>query len=151
MRQTLQNLRNKGLLIFISKGIYKLTTEEEVSEIPNEKQELVYLLSNDSMPGWVKIGRTSSIKRRLKDLYNTSVPLPFKLEHSILAYNYEQSQILEKSIHNIIDTINPNLRKYTEAKRREFFKLTTEEGKSVFELVSKIIAIRKIHNEQINV
>tara|TARA_B100000780_G_scaffold162481_1_gene113595 strand:+ start:237 stop:377 length:141 start_codon:yes stop_codon:yes gene_type:complete len=38
----------------------------------------VYVLTNDSMPGLVKIGRTSgSIEKRMRDLYKTGVPIPF--------------------------------------------------------------------------
>jgi hypothetical protein len=84
LRQTLQNLRDKSLLSFQSRGTYQLLTDLKfVSNRKTNQQEIVYLLSNDSIPGWVKIGRTNAIDRRLKELYNTSVPLPFKLEESI--------------------------------------------------------------------
>lgn len=147
LRQTLQKLRDKGLLEFLSKSHYKLTFNEEIN-LANEKDEfeLIYLLSNESIPGWIKIGRTNSIERRLKDLYNTSIPLPFKVEKKIEITSHQKSITLEKSIHNIIDTINPNLRKNTEANRREFFKLTPEEGKRIFELISQIMKLdQKTH------
>jgi len=84
LRQTLQNLRNKGLLVFHAKGQYQLIQSEVFeSVIEDNQQELVYLLSNESIPGWVKIGRTNAIERRLKELYNTSVPLPFRIEETI--------------------------------------------------------------------
>jgi len=142
LRQTLQNLRDKGLLEFVSKGVYNLLPTDELETTdPIDQQELVYLLSNESIPGWVKIGRTNQVDRRLSELYNTSVPLPFKLEDSIQTKSLRESSELEKSIHSIIDTINPNLRRNTEANRREFFKLTTDQGKEVFNLVSKIMGI----------
>ena len=142
LRQTLQNLRNKGFLNFVSKGNYQLIQEISIVQQKEQNyQELVYLLSNDSIPGWVKIGRTNSIHRRLKELYNTSVPLPFKVVDSIQTSTYEESSLLEESIHSIIDTINPNLRKQSEAYKREFFKMTPEEGKSIFVLVTQIIGI----------
>ncbi|MGD9605718.1 MAG: GIY-YIG nuclease family protein [Bacilli bacterium] len=142
LRQTLQNLRDKGLLKFISSGEYQLlSAEQEDLKQDINKQELVYLLSNESIPGWVKIGRTNSIERRLDELYNTSVPLPFKVEGTINADSLSTSQTLESCIHNIIDTVNPNLRKNTEAKKREFFKMTPEEGKTVFVLVSQIMRL----------
>ena len=142
LRQTLQNLRNKGFLNFVSKGNYQLIQEINAGQQKEQiHQEIVYLLSNDSIPGWVKIGRTNSMQRRLKELYNTSVPLPFKVVDSIQTKTYEESSLLEKSIHNIIDTINPSLRKHSEAYKREFFKMTPEVGKSVFCLVTQIIGI----------
>lgn len=142
LRQTLQNLRNKGLLEFQSLGTYQLI-QSEVREVivDDMHQELVYLLSNESIPGWVKIGRTNAINRRLKELYNTSVPLPFRIEDKIETQTLEESRILEKSIHSIIDTLNPNLRKHTEAYKREFFRMSTDEGKSIFRLVTHIIGI----------
>ena len=142
LRQILQNLRDKHLLIFKEKGTYQLLPIKAAEHTAVDTGlELVYLLSNESIPGWVKIGRTNAIERRLKDLYNTSVPLPFKVEQTIPTNTLEESRTLEKSIHSIIDTLNPNLRKNTEAYRREFFKMTPEEGKNIFSLVSKIIGI----------
>ena len=142
LRQTLQNLRDKELIQFNSKGNYQLS-QQIVMEEPKQihHQEMVYLLSNESIPGWVKIGRTNSIDRRLKELYNTSVPLPFRLVDSIITNTYEESSFLENSIHSIIDTINPLLHRQTEANKREFFKMTIDEGKSIFKLVSQIVGI----------
>lgn len=142
IRQTLQYLRDENLVVFLQRGKYQLTFQDDM-EIFEEKyvEDVVYLLSNDAMPGWVKIGRTTEIKRRLKELYNTSVPLPFKLEDTLRTTSTKQASILEKSIHEIIDTLNPSLRKFTEARKREFFKLSVSEGVEVFKLVSKIIAL----------
>ncbi|MDY0277549.1 MAG: GIY-YIG nuclease family protein [Acholeplasma sp.] len=152
LRQTLQNLRDKGLLIFLSQGNYQMIYEIVRDEIVEEqKQELVYLLSNESIPGWVKIGRTNAIERRLKELYNTSVPLPFKVEEIIQTHTLEASKILEKSIHSIIDTLNPNLRKNTDASRREFFRMTIQEGKSIFTLVNKIVGISQEQDTRVSV
>lgn len=142
LRQTLQHLRDKGLLIFITKGIYQLMQQPLIESAQEKRhQELVYLLSNEAIPGWVKIGRTNSIDRRLKELYNTSVPLPFKIEETLITNTSEESNLLEKSIHNIIDTINPALRKMSSANRREFFRITPDEGKTIFNLVTKIMSI----------
>lgn len=148
LRQTLQNLRDKGLLEFVSRGVYNLIPIAKAENLKQEEhQQLVYLLSNESIQGWVKIGRTNQIERRLKELYNTSVPLPFKLEESIETNSKDESIELEKCIHSIIDTINPELRKNTEASRREFFKLTVSQGKEVFNLVYKIMGISPLYIE----
>ncbi len=152
LRQTLQHLRDKGLLLFHSKGHYQLAEEVVFeSQVKGYHQELVYLLSNDSIPGWVKIGRTNAIGRRLKELYNTSVPLPFKIEETITTNTCDESRILEKSIHSIIDTINPSIRKHTEANKREFFKMSPDEGKSIFKLVTQIINITPTQNSVMSV
>ena len=39
---------------------------------------VVYVLSNPSMDGYVKIGKTTNLEQRLKSLDNTSTPLPFR-------------------------------------------------------------------------
>jgi T5orf172 domain len=41
--------------------------------------EIVYVLTNEAMDGLVKIGRTTtSVEQRIKELDNTSIPLPFQ-------------------------------------------------------------------------
>jgi hypothetical protein len=145
IRQVLQHLRDKGLIVFKEHGTYEMTKRlvSQTQKVVGE-QELVYLLSNDAIPGWVKIGRTKAIDQRLKALYNTSIPLPFKVEETIETMNTEQSRIVETSIHSIIDTLNPSFRKDTEASRREFFKMSLEQGKSIFGLVSRIMAVNPV-------
>jgi hypothetical protein len=147
IRQVLQHLRDKNLIVFLGNGMYELTPMHvtNTAEYPSNR-ELVYLLSNESIPGWVKIGRTKSIEDRLKSLYNTSVPLPFKVEDTITTDTTEQSRTVERSIHSIIDTLNPDLRKNTEASKREFFRMTPEEGKSIFSLVTTIMSVSPADN-----
>lgn len=147
IRQTLQNLRNYDLLTFLDKGVYHLNIEQSKKEykIAEHNPEYVYLLSNESMPNWVKIGRTIDLNERIKTLYNTAVPLPFKLEDAVEVNSFNDSRLLEKSIHNIIDTINPALRKDTEANRREFFKMSVDEAKKVFSLVRLINRVEINH------
>ena len=145
IRQVLQHLRDKGIVSFISRGVYQLLPSEiKNNRVEEKQQDLVYLISNESIPGWVKIGRTSKIEQRMKDLYNTSVPLPFHLEDYITAGSKEESDFIEKAIHTIIDTLNPELRKNTEANKREFFRMTPEEGKKIFSLVTHITAINPV-------
>ena len=43
------------------------------------KQGIIYVLVNETMPGLVKIGITSSdITNHMDDFYTTGVPLPFE-------------------------------------------------------------------------
>ena len=118
IRQTLQNLRDFGLIKFLTPGVYEYKGLEAKERKPKYQKQVVYLLSNDSMPNWVKIGRTKQIDRRLKELYSTSVPTPFKLEVVLETDTLEKSSELERSIHSVLNTINPELRKNTEASRR---------------------------------
>ena len=39
---------------------------------------IIYVFVNEAMPGYVKIGKTTNLEQRLKQLYSTPVPLPFE-------------------------------------------------------------------------
>ena len=72
----------------------------------------VYILSNKSMPGLVKVGRTSrSVESRASELYQTGVPTPFIVEWEVLS---PDSVLLEQFVHE-------DLSKYRVSAAREFF------------------------------
>ena len=52
-------------------------------------KEIIYVLTNSAMEGYVKIGRTTNLDQRLSSLDNTSVPLPFEC---VFAIEVEQGQ-----------------------------------------------------------
>lgn len=60
----------------------------------------VYILSNPSMPGILKVGRTTrSVEGRASELYQTGVPTPFVVEHSVLSPDCaELEQIMHDSL-----------------------------------------------------
>lgn len=52
-------------------------------EISLSTEGYVYILTNPSMPGLVKIGKTSrSVGTRVRELNSTGVPMPFKTAYS---------------------------------------------------------------------
>ncbi len=72
----------------------------------------VYILSNPSMPGLVKIGRTiRTVDGRAVELYQTGVPTPFVVEHWVLSPDCAE---LELAVHAILDP-------HRVAAGREFF------------------------------
>lgn len=89
----------------------------------------VYVLSNPSMPGIVKIGRTFRDPRaRAAELSGaTGVPMPFKIEATVSTWNCVW---LEKLVH--ID-----LRRRRVNANREFFRCTIEEALEATETASK--------------
>lgn len=80
--------------------------------------EIIYVLKNDAMPGYVKIGRTSGpLTQRVNDLSrSTSVPLPFTVAY---ACTVASSSFVESQLHNAFadHRVNP---------RREFFEIDPE-------------------------
>src|ERR1035437_9765864 len=88
--------------------------------------EIVYILVNEAMPGYVKIGKTStSLEQRIRELStSTSVPLPFTCFY---ACTVKDASFVEHQLHDAFDTsrVNP---------RREFFQISPERVVSALKL-----------------
>ena len=84
--------------------------------------EIIYVLTNEAMPGYVKIGRTStSLEQRIRELSgSTSVPLPFTCFY---ACTVKDANFVESKLHDAFadNRINP---------KREFFKISAERVRS---------------------
>jgi len=79
--------------------------------------EIVYILTNEAMPGYVKIGITNnSILERMKQLDRTGVPLPFECYY---ACEVKDAREEEKWLHSIFSD-----RRVRD--EREFFKIDPE-------------------------
>ena len=88
---------------------------------------IVYVLSNPSMPGLIKIGKTSrgSVLMRLSELYSTGVPVPFECE---FAGRVEDEHKVEKAFHMAFGPyrVNP---------KREFFQIEPEQAITLLQLM----------------
>lgn len=89
--------------------------------------DIVYLLINEAMPGYVKIGKTStSLEQRIRELSSsTSIPLPFTCFY---ACTVENSAFVEHQLHDAFGDNRTN-------PRREFFQISPERVVSVLKLV----------------
>ncbi|MEK7646841.1 MAG: GIY-YIG nuclease family protein [Patescibacteria group bacterium] len=80
--------------------------------------EIIYILTNESMPGYVKIGKTTThLEQRVRELSaSTSVPLPFTCFY---ACTVKDATFVEHQLHDAFDEsrINP---------KREFFQIAPE-------------------------
>ncbi|MDE0430847.1 MAG: GIY-YIG nuclease family protein [Caldilineaceae bacterium] len=89
---------------------------------------IVYVLENPAMPGLVKIGRTgrNSMKERLNDLYNTSVPVPFDC---VYAAKVSDDAAVERAFHEAFGPyrINP---------KREFFEIESGQAIALLRLIA---------------
>jgi len=88
--------------------------------------EIVYVLINDAMPGIVKIGKTSNIEQRIKDLDHTSVPWPFDCFYAAKVSN---GALIEKKLHFIFGEQRVR-------KNREFFRADPSRVKAAIELAA---------------
>lgn len=91
----------------------------------------IYVLTNEAMPGLVKIGRTNLLPEdRSKKLYSTGVPFPFDVCFRIItSFSVE----LEHYIHNL-------LREYRVNSRREFFRISVDDAIYAVRLASLTIS-----------
>ena len=62
-----------------------------------ENNEIVYILINEAMPDYVKIGRTTNLEQRIRSLDVTSVPLPFECFY---ACTVRDANFVERSLHD---------------------------------------------------
>jgi len=95
-------------------------------EIQNDC-EIIYILENDAMPGFLKIGRTRNLQQRIADLSaNSSIPLPFRCTY---AATVDDALFVEQQIHAAFSV-------HRVSARREFFKLPPECVIAAIELVA---------------
>jgi len=85
---------------------------------------IVYILTNESMPDTIKVGITENLDRRVRELDNTSTPLPFECYYAV---EVENASVIEKKIHEGLD--DKRIRQ-----NREFFNATPEQAKAILEI-----------------
>ena len=83
----------------------------------NGQRNCVYILTNPSMPGLIKIGKTEkTAHERAEELYTTGVPEPFSIAYSIPS---QYPEILE-------DILHKKFKQYRINKDREFFRYSAD-------------------------
>lgn len=87
-------------------------------------EAIVYILINEAMPGYIKIGVTVNLEERIRQLDNTSTPLPFECYYAARVKNGKEA---EKLIHDaFLDRrVRPN---------REFFEIDPSRVRSALKL-----------------
>lgn len=103
------------------------------------KNGVIYILTNPSFPEYVKIGYADDIEKRLSQL-NRSECIPFAFR--IYAVYEVDSRLSDKKAHAIIDKLNPNLRSIEEfegkPRVREFYAMDAEDAYSILEAIAEI-------------
>lgn len=93
-----------------------------------EGKEIIYVMSNSTIPGLLKIGYTGKpVEERCKELSRaTGVPVPFKIEYIFRLHG--RGEELEREIHRYLEHKR-------NSSRREFFDISLKEA---IEAVNKI-------------
>lgn len=107
--------------------------------LDNNKKGCVYILTNPSFPDYVKIGYADDLQKRLKEL-NRSECIPYAFRVYCVYYVNERLQDL--AIHNMIDSINPNLRTIDtfdgKKRKKEFYAMTADDAYNILKTIAKI-------------
>lgn len=89
--------------------------------------QIVYVLTNPAMPGFVKIEKTKldDVKGRIDQLYTTGVPFPFEVAFAGKVTNADE---VEKALHIAFapQRVNP---------KREFFKIDPGQAIAILKLL----------------
>lgn len=99
----------------------------------------IYILKNPSFPDYIKIGYADDVYSRLKQLNDKSaVPFSFRL----YAYYKVNHRLEDKTVHDIIDKLNPSLRAKDnidgKERKREFFEMSAEDAYDLLHCIAKI-------------
>ena len=105
----------------------------------NDKVGYIYILKNPSFPDYIKIGYADDVYSRLKQLNDKSaVPFAFRL----YAYYKVNHRLEDKTVHDIIDKLNPSLRAKDnidgKERKREFFEMSAEDAYDLLHCIAKI-------------
>ncbi len=89
---------------------------------------IVYLLKNEAMPNYIKIGltRLNDVGERVRQLDNTSVPTPFECYFAARVPDCEK---LERTLHFVFGEKRAR-------RSREFFTIDPDLAKAIIELVA---------------
>ncbi len=103
-----------------------------------EKTGYIYVLTNKSfhVTNWVKIGYAIDVERRVKELSNTSVPLPYEIYCTYEIPRIQGIKDPDKLLHDLITRLNPSLRI---SPNREFFVMEP------WEAYEMLFAIAQMH------
>jgi len=109
---------------------HRLTKTTRMTSLRINYPGSVYILSNPTMPGLLKIGRTANTAAaRAKQLYTTGVAAPFVVKHEVPTTN---DRFLEGIMHDLLVHLRP-------IKRREFFELELSFAIELLDLASLLV------------
>jgi hypothetical protein len=108
---------------------YTARSKKSVPDV-GEGKEIIYIMSNISIPGLLKIGYTGKLaEERRKELSKaTGVPTPFKLEYIFRLHG--RGEEMEREIHRYLEHKR-------NSSRREFFDVSINEAIAAIKKISE--------------
>ena len=104
---------------------------------------VVYILTNPSFPEYVKIGYADNLEKRLKEL-NRSECIPYAFR--VFAIYEVGERLQDIKLHNMIDSINPNLRAIEtfdgKKRKKEFYAMGADDAFAILEALATISGTR---------
>ncbi len=100
-----ENLRHENTIKYSLGGTFRIKIEPKHMKvyfvcffILISMEQIIYILTNEAMPGYVKIGKTTtSLEQRIKELSSsTSIPLPFTCFYACTVRNCD---FVERQLH----------------------------------------------------
>lgn len=105
-----------------------VSNQSQVDNTKLNEEGVVYILTNPAFKTYyIKIGYTTNIQERLRELYNTSVPLPFRVYAQMKTKKFKQA---EKMIHAAFKSSRIG-------DDREFFMVKPEEAFEQMKVVAE--------------
>ena len=113
----------------------------------NEGQGVVYILTNPSFPEYVKIGYADNLQKRLKEL-NRSECIPYAFR--VFAIYEVNERLQDLALHNMIDSINPNLRAIEtfdgKKRKKEFYAMSADDAYAILQTIATVSGtLQRLH------
>lgn len=109
-----------------------------------DKSGVIYILTNPSFPKYVKIGYSDNVDKRLEEL-NRSECIPFAFR--LYAYYKVENRLSDKKVHELIDSLNPELRSVENIngreRKREFYAMPKEQAYGILNSIAIINNLEK--------
>lgn len=103
------------------------------------KKGVIYILTNPAFPEYVKIGYTHNLEQRLAQL-NRSPAIPYAFR-AYAVYEVDK-RLIDRELHKLIDSLNPDLRTREtfdgREREKEFFVMSAKEAYSLLESIAII-------------
>ena len=91
----------------------------------------IYIMTNPALKDMVKIGYSTDVEKRRKELSTTNLPY----DYEIYATYETVGKLEDKKLHSLIDKLNPELRV---SKNREFYIMTPDDAYELLEAIATI-------------